>query len=324
MPSEIAPEDYERLGLSPELYRGLNSPNYFTIYPPVNQVSFAIAALPHQLLASVWLLKLSILIAEVLSLFLIIHLLSVWKKPLWWAGYYALNPLVIIELTGNIHFEAWMVCGLLGSLAFLASRQWVWAALAFGIAIASKLLPLLLLPFFIRKLGWSKSLAFGAIAVAPTIAGFALMPQPEAVLNIFNSIGLYFENFEFNAAVYRWLLWLGADGLIWGKVLGLIAAGGILALAFFRKRIQIIELPVEFLLALSMYFFLARIVHPWYICPLVALAGFGSFRFPVVWTALLPLTYLTYQTEEYQQPYEIMTLCWLIVLGLAWREFRKK
>jgi hypothetical protein len=324
LPSEIADQEYRSLGLSEELYTGLNSPNYFTIYPPVNQASFAIASFAGPLRSSLFILKLSILMAEILNLFLLFKLLTRWEKPRWWLGYYALNRLVIIELTGNIHFEAWMIAGLLGALYLLEKGRWLTASVAWGIAIASKLLPIMLFPFLIRKIGWKRSFIVGFLALMPTIVGFSLLPQAMAVFNIFESIGLYFENFEFNAGLYRWIQWLGADGMLWGKVLGLAAAGGILLIAFFRKEKNTASLATDFLLALSLYFFFARIVHPWYICTLVALASLGHYRFPMIWTALLPLTYLTYSSPLYPQPYLLMTLCWLIVLGFAWQEFRKK
>jgi len=43
IPSEIINTDLAKTaGLSQELYKGLNSPEYFSVYPPVNQLLFAI------------------------------------------------------------------------------------------------------------------------------------------------------------------------------------------------------------------------------------------------------------------------------------------
>jgi SAM-dependent methyltransferase len=50
------------------------------------------------------------------------------------------------------------------------------------------------------------------------------------------------------------------------------------------------------MLALALYQFAAPVVHPWYITPIVALCVLGPYRFPVVWTLLLPLTYLAYSS----------------------------
>jgi alpha-1,6-mannosyltransferase len=52
-------------GLTEELYQQLNSPHYYTVYPPVNQAIFAVAAglFPWSLLGSVVVMRLFILLA---------------------------------------------------------------------------------------------------------------------------------------------------------------------------------------------------------------------------------------------------------------------
>jgi len=57
-----------------------------------------------------------------------------------------------------------------------------------GFAIATKLLPLMFLPFFIRRLG-----LFSSVFLS----------------NIGSSIGLYFQRFEFNGSIYYLFRWLG-------------------------------------------------------------------------------------------------------------------
>ncbi|HYK75836.1 MAG TPA: hypothetical protein VEV16_02575 [Daejeonella sp.] len=54
-------------------------------------------------------------------------------------------------------------------------------------------------------------------------------------------------------------------------------------------------------------------VHPWYLAALVALSPFVRYRFALIWTALAPLSYITYQTLPYQQNYWLIALEYLIV-----------
>ena len=96
-----------------ELYRNLNSPDYFTIYPPVGQFLFWLSAFSNSILGSAIIMRVFVLAAEVGSVFLLVKLLEIYgiqKKNI---ILYALNPLVILELMGNLHLEAFMIFFLL-------------------------------------------------------------------------------------------------------------------------------------------------------------------------------------------------------------------
>ena len=323
LPSEVDKATYEDLGLSDALYQGLNSKDYFTIYPPLNQAIFSIAARVGEknIHSGAITLKVFILFAEIINLLLLYALLALLKKPAWWIGLYALNPLVIIELVGNIHFEAWMICGILGCLYLLLKGKWLGASLMLGLGIASKLLPIMLIPLVLRRIGFWKTLTFGIIAVSTGLLGFLLIPDPSAVFNIIDSVRLYFENFEFNASIFQWLSWLGLRKDILGPALTIIPVAGILYMSFSKKHNDGASLAIKMLFAFSLYFLCARIVHPWYICTLVALASLGPWRYPMAWTAVLPLTYLSYQTPLYHQPYMLMLFAYAVLLAFFTFEY---
>ena len=69
---------------------------------------------------------------------------------------YLFNPLVIIELTGNIHFEAVMIFFVPPTRSSCIKKQFLGAALALAMAIQAKLLPLDHFPLLIRKFGLLK------------------------------------------------------------------------------------------------------------------------------------------------------------------------
>jgi hypothetical protein len=74
-----------------------------------------------------------------------------------------------------------------------------------------------------------------------------------------------------------------------------------------------------FFWALIIYLGFAAIIHPWYLTPLVALSVFIRFRFILVWSALIPLSYISYKTLPYSENYWITGLEYLIVMGyLLW------
>ncbi len=70
-------------GIDQELYNQLNSPDYYTIYPPVNQAVFALAAWvsPTSVRDSAIVIRLVIFAAELLTLWLLMQLLPV-EQPI--------------------------------------------------------------------------------------------------------------------------------------------------------------------------------------------------------------------------------------------------
>ncbi len=51
--------------------------------------------------------------------------------------------------------------------------------------------------------------------------------------------------------------------------------------------------------SLTIYLSLATIVHPWYITTVVALSIFTNYRFPLLWSALIVMTYINYSYAAY-------------------------
>ncbi|MFN7259780.1 MAG: polyprenol phosphomannose-dependent alpha 1,6 mannosyltransferase MptB [Cyclobacteriaceae bacterium] len=98
-------------GIDKSLFDKLNSPDYFTIYPPVNQLIFWVAARLSfgSILSGVVVIRLFIIASEIGTIWLIKKILHHYQLPARNALLYALNPLVIIELTGNLHFEALLI-----------------------------------------------------------------------------------------------------------------------------------------------------------------------------------------------------------------------
>ena len=101
-------------GLTKSLYNRLNSPEYFTIYPPLNQGLFWLSVqFSDSWLVNANIIRFVLLVADVVSLYLLRSLLKLYQKNEHLAYWYFLNPLVILEFTGNLHFEGLVVCFML-------------------------------------------------------------------------------------------------------------------------------------------------------------------------------------------------------------------
>lgn len=325
---------HEMLAASPdsfyqELYPHLNSKEYFTVYPPVLQIVFGLAAAVagEDLLGMVVVMKLFILLAEIGSLLLLRRLLAAFGKPGKWALVYALNPLVVSETVGNLHFEAFMLFFSLLGLWMLvrATQKWgiLSAALPFALAIASKLLPVLFFPYLIRRLGWLRAIALGLLTGGIVVLLFALLMDLGLFPHFMDSIRLYFQAFEFNANIYylgRWML--GEQGYWVNRILPWITMGLILWMALRERDTSWAAMPLAMLLALSTYQVLQPVIHPWYITPLVGLASLTRYRFPVWWSFLLPLTYLAYFHPGYSVPTWLLWLEYGLLFGYMFFEWQ--
>ncbi|TAE51756.1 MAG: hypothetical protein EAZ89_09665, partial [Bacteroidetes bacterium] len=278
------PEAAARLGLEPSLFQGLNSPRYFTIYPPVLQFLFWLGAVlfPGNIYGHVLLMKVCVFAAECGSLWLILRLLQKLNLPPQRIALYAWNPLVVIELCGNLHFEALMVFFLLLAAWLLlrageqrgtqAGRLYEGAsALAFALAICSKLLPLMALPMLIRRIGLWPAVRYGLIAGLATLLMFLPLFDRETFLHLFSSVQLYFQKFEFNGSLYAIVRWWGYQERGYniiekaGKYLAAITAGGILLLALAERRPTVANWLPRMLWVWMVYLAMASIVHPWYV-----------------------------------------------------------
>ncbi len=319
--------DISIFGLSRELFDKLNSPNYFTTYPPVCQYIFFVACrlYPNSILGSVVAMKLFILIFEMGNILLIRRLLEKFNLNKNRALIYALNPLVIMELSGNLHFEAAMLFFLLLSLWLLSRLKNKSSALAFALSVCSKLVPLIFLPLLIKRLSTRKSaLYFTIVGVATT---FLYMPffDKTLVKNLFSSLLLYLQSFEFNASIYYIIRWIGFRFYGYdiistiGKALALLTLIFAGLIAYKEKKTDWRSLPQAMVWVCLIYFGLATTVHPWYITTLVAISVLTSYRFAAVWSALIPLSYSNYISTPYAEKLWMVALEYLVVY--AWMSY---
>jgi alpha-1,6-mannosyltransferase len=310
-------------GLSNELYEQLNSPNYFTIYPPIAQFTFYVATFIDDFWWNSVIMKFFLLAAEIGTITLLYKYISNKKILL-----YALNPLILIEIMGNLHFEGAMIFFLLLAFHLLKQQRFNVSAIAFALSIAAKLLPLMFLPFLIHKLGWRKSIQYFVIVGTVTLALFYPLLGSFFMENFGNSLNLYFQKFEFNASLYYVFRWIGFKILgfnliqVLGPALALIVGITIMVKALKNKSTNLNELPQQWLFAITLYLFCITTVHPWYVALPIVLSLFTNFRYPIIWSAVIFLTYVNYSYAEYFENIWMVGIEYVLVFGyLGWEIF---
>lgn len=317
-------------GISQSLYEKLNSPDYFTVYPPFNQIFFFVSVLfsPGSVMWSVVILRVIMLIFEWGNISLIRKLLRHYNLPQKYGLLYALNPLVIFEVTGNLHFEGMMVHFLLLALWYYEQQKLNRSAFFFGLSVATKFLPLVFLPLLLRKIGLKKTVIYGLIVAAVLAATFLPLINTAHIWAIKDSMELYFQKFEFNGSIYYLARWYGFEteghNIIAksGKWMMYATLGTILLYSLIGKKK---DWPRQMIWVWALYLLFATTVHPWYVIPLLAVSVFSNIRFPFLWSFLIFLTYANYMGGEYTDRIEVVIVEYSLVALLAlWEMFGGK
>ncbi|QNK76477.1 mannosyltransferase [Winogradskyella sp. PAMC22761] len=347
-PYLYTPDSFINNGIFPikqaqELYNGMGelSSSHYTNYPPINQLCFTIAALfsSHSILGSIISMRLIIIAADIGTLYFGKKLLERLKLPSNRIFWYILNPFIIIELTGNLHFEGVMVFFLIWAFYLLYSDKWKWAAVIFACSISVKLIPLMLLPLFFKffrttktsQICYPKLITFYAIIGITILLLFLPFFSMEFVNNYSKTVGLWFGNFEFNASIYYLLRAIGYsitgynEIAIIGKILPIISVFIIFGFSLFKQNNSLPKLITSMLLVFTCYLFLSTTVHPWYIATLVIFCVFTNYKFPLVWSFVIILSYLAYSNTSNTENLWIIGLEYLIVFSVfIWEVVLKK
>jgi len=345
LPGEIINNGAHPIAGAAELYNGMGalSAGNYTSYTPLNQFIFGLAGFlaVKSILGSVIVMRFIIIAADIGVLFFGKKLLESLGLPGHRIFWYILNPLVIIELTGNLHFEGVMVFFLLLSIYLLHSGKWVWSAVAMAASVLIKLIPLMFLPFLIfyflrsrnseKSLGWVRLLAYYLIVGFTVLIGFLPFLSAEFIQGFLSSLALWFQKFEFNASIYYVVRWIGFQVKGYniietaGRVLPVIVILIFAALAYFRRNSATRSLLTTLLFAVTVYFFLSTTVHPWYLITPLFLSIFTGYRYMLLWSFLVILSYYTYSNPEFNENLWLLAVQYIIVMGyFGWELFRRE
>jgi alpha-1,6-mannosyltransferase len=311
---------------------GVLSAGHYSNYPPLHQLPFILAAIisKHSILGSVVILRLLLIGADIGILFFGKKLLRKLQLPTMNIYWFILNPLVIVELTGNLHFEGLMLFFFVLVLYYVHTKKWHLAALTMALSIAVKLVPILSLPLFLNKLGWKKSIRFCLTVGIVFMLLFAPFLKDNFFENYSATIGLWFSKFEFNASFYYLLNW-GLETILNFE---LIHSMGVIVVSFIGLQIiyQLLQnktkttaLITTVLWVFTGYYLISTTVHPWYIISLLLLSIFTPFKFARVWSYTLILSYFAYHQFNVEEKGVILCLEYLPVLGvLAWELWNQR
>lgn len=281
-----------------DLYAGMGelSQKNYSCYPTVNQFYFYVATFfSNNLFVNVSILRFLTVITALGGIYFLEKLLQHFQLESKRIFILLLNPLVLLEAFGNLHFELVMVCFFLAAIYFLLTKKWLLSALFLSLSVHVKLIPLFFLPFVLPYLGWRKSVRYYAYTGIITLLFFLVFLRLDNVGNFVLSLRLYFKEFEFNSfLLYPYVQWGIAETgynmtTHYAPKLARIALILMVGIAWNRKYVSAANLIKRAFLGLMVYYFLTSTVHPWYwILPLsLSLFHFSWSLIFITWLSIL-------------------------------------
>ncbi|HRG33449.1 MAG: hypothetical protein JNK69_08760 [Saprospiraceae bacterium] len=324
-PFSYTPAEILNTSLDPALkkslyivFPNLNSPDYHTVYPGYSQLLFYLGVLMSgkNLFLFSLVLKLFFFIGDLLLLYVSNNLTRKLNLPLGLVLVYFLNPLIITELSGNLHFELWLVIFLAWAILYILENKYVHSGIMLSLSILSKIITAFLAPLFLSFKSIKHILIFIFIVVVLCIAA-----QFYFIHDISHLKGylLYLRQFEFNSLIYGTLEQYFIQHNLWvlKSKTGMITGGIFMGLYtliigfYFVKQFKtsgsfsgvvpnsnsLMDEKFNFKLAwwiLFLYLLLSSTVHPWYLATLLFLGIFSYPLISIVWTGLIMLSYIHY------------------------------
>ena len=276
-PYILVPSDPALAGLHTPETRTLNNPDLPSPYPPGAQLFFRTVTSIHE---STFALKVAFVLCDFAIVLVLLNLLRFTRQGEHWVLAFAWHPLLAIEVAGSGHIDIVGVLLLLISAAALVRRWRTLAAIAFGLATAVKLLPIVLLPLY-----W-KRIRLRDCALVVIILGFLYLPFLQHGRIPFGSLGTYVQSFRFNDPVFATLERVTIPRL----VAALAVLVGLLTAIWMRRRSA--EFSAEaFAWPMTASLLFAPVIYPWYLLWLLPFVRSVSTLPIIIWTISIIPTY---------------------------------
>jgi len=258
-------------------------PDTPTIYGPFSQWVFYIAYLiqPGSLLT----LKLVFFAFDVACLSVLFRLL-----PGKWFLLFAWNPLLIKELSFSVHHDVIAISLIVIALYSYTHKRYLLVAFCMGLAVASKLLALVLVPFMLQ-FKCIRSWSVFAIAVMLMYIPFLAIGGGTELKGLF----AFLQGWEFNSSVYGLIsAWFGHSAA--SRISLIMMSLGLLIVFLVTNKARTdfdngTNLPRGDW-AIGVVLLFSSVVNPWYICWLLPFAVFYRHTWPWIATLVMPLSYV--------------------------------
>jgi alpha-1,6-mannosyltransferase len=298
--------------------RNLNNPDLASPYPPGAELFFRAVTAVHE---SVFALRLAFVLCDLAIVFVLLDLLRRSDQGAHLVLVYAWNPLLAIEVAGSGHIDIVGALLVAVSVASLVRRWRAVAAIALGLAVAVKFLPIVLVPLY-----WKRVRIRDAVLAAAVVALLYLPFLDHGRIPI-GSLGTYVQNFRFNGPVFAALDKMAPPQLL----TALAVLAGFVTAMWMRRSAQELRLDVlAWPMAASLLF--APAVFPWYLLWLLPFLMSVSTLLLAFWTVSIIPAYVQWHLRALGRPWGALPR-WVMLLEygcvglaaavIAVRQFRR-
>jgi alpha-1,6-mannosyltransferase len=132
----------------------VNHPQIKTLYPTLAQILFAFSYYLFPWSFTGW--KFIMLLGDLLLLFFLIKILRELELPVSFVAIYWLNPIVLHEFFNTGHYDLFALLFTAISFYYLLRNEYITASITLALAVGFKLWPVILFPFYLRRLSNQK------------------------------------------------------------------------------------------------------------------------------------------------------------------------
>jgi hypothetical protein len=256
----------------------INHPHLETIYAPLAQAVFALAA---WIAPEPWAQKLLFTLFDLATMLVLVGLLRRRGRDPAWVLVFAWSPLVAFETAHSGHVDAAGVCLLVAGVWLSGAGRQAWTAVALAGAFLVKYTSALLIPFLARR---RASAPWLLLAAAVVVLGY--LPFAPAGAKLFSSLRLYGAEWSFNGLAYAAVVG------VWDHPAGarLLLAAALAAFALWQAWRQA-DLARYAFLVIGCALLLAPTLYPWYLAWIVPFLCLFPNR---AWILLTGLVFASY------------------------------
>ena len=297
-PYIVVPSDPALGALHTPETRTLNNPDIPSPYPAGAQLFFRAVTAIHE---SVFALKVAFVVCDLAIVLVLLDILRCSGQGAHWVLACAWNPLLAIEVAGSGHIDIVGALLLLVSFAALERRWRTVAALAFGLAVAVKFLPIVLLPLYWKRVRMRDA------ALAAVLVGLLYVPFLNHGRIPIGSLGTYVQSFRFNDPVFATLERVATPQL----GVGLAVLVGFLIAVWLRIKAPVQD-PDAFAWPMAASLLCAPVVYPWYLLWLLPFMRSASTVPIIIWTVSIIPTYYVWHLRALGRPWLVPG--WIMLL----------
>jgi hypothetical protein len=274
----------------------LNNPDLPSPYPAGAQLFFRAVTTIQE---STFAFKVAFVICEFAIVFVLLDVLRCTGRGAHLVLAFAWNPLLAVEVAGSGHIDIVGALLLVVSAAALVRRWRATAAVALGLAIAVKFLPVVLLPLY-----W-KRVRIRDAALAAAVVGLLYVPFLNHGSIPIGSLGTYVQSFRFNGPVFAALARVAPPQLLVGLavLVGLATATWLRIKSAAPAQSPDVVAWSMFAWPMAASLLCAPAVFPWYLLWLLPFLTSASTLLIIIWTVSIFPTYVMWHLRTLERPW---------------------